>query len=312
MSQNSLVLGRVLTAMVTPFNSALEVDYSKAAQLARHLLNSGTDTIVAAATTGEAPTLTSEEKLRLFETLKNEIGDRPLVCGTGTNNTQATIDFSLKAKERGADAILVVAPYYNKPPQDALYEHFRAVAEAVDLPIIAYNIPGRTGIEIKASTLAKIASIPNIIAVKESLPSLEPISELSVALEKTTPEQVGKYANFVDSRAMEIYSGDDSAILPTLSVGGVGVISVTSHIAGPLVKEMIEAYFAGNVVKAQRLHLRLYPLFTGLFAVANPILAKSALRLQGLDVGGLRMPLRSASETEIERLSLIMKAVGIL
>ncbi|MGM9998378.1 MAG: 4-hydroxy-tetrahydrodipicolinate synthase [Candidatus Bruticola sp.] len=312
MSQNSLALGRVLTAMVTPFNSALEVDYSKAAQLARHLLSSGTDTIVAAATTGEAPTLTSEEKLRLFETLKNEIGNRPLVCGTGTNNTKATIDFSLKAKERGADALLVVAPYYNKPPQDALYEHFRAVAEAVDLPIIAYNIPGRTGVEVKASTLAKIAAIPNIIAVKESLPCLESISELSAALEKTSPEQAGKYGNFVDSRAMEIYSGDDSAILPTLSIGGVGVISVTSHVAGTLVKEMIEAYFTGDILRAKRLHLRLYPLFTGLFAVANPILAKAALRLQGIDVGGLRMPLRAASETEIECLASIMKEVGVL
>lgn len=312
MSKSKLALGRLLTAVVTPFTPALEVDYKKAIELARHLLASGTDTIVAAATTGEAPTLTAEEKLQLFEVLKNELGDRPLVCGTGTNNTQATIDFSLKAKERGADALLVVAPYYNKPPQDALYEHFRAVAEAVELPIIAYNIPGRTGIEMKPSTLAKIASIPNVIAVKESLPSLEPISELSAALEKTSPEQAGKYANFVESRALEIYSGDDSSILPTVSVGGVGVISVTSHVAGTLIKEMIEAYFAGDVAKAKQLHLRLYPLFTGLFAVANPILVKAALRLQGFDVGGLRMPLRSASDSEIEQLRCIMKKVGVL
>jgi len=312
MSKSKLALGRLLTAMVTPFTPTLEVDYKKAVELARHLLASGTNTIVAAATTGEAPTLNAEEKLHLFEVLKNELGDKPLVCGTGTNNTQATIDFSLKAKERGADAILVVAPYYNKPPQDALYEHFRAVAEAVELPIIAYNIPGRTGIEIKSSTLSKIASIPNVIAVKESLPSLEPISELSSALEKTSPEQAGKYANFVERRAMEIYSGDDSSILPSMSVGGVGVISVTSHVAGSLIKEMIEAYFAGDVAKARQLHLRLYPLFTGLFAVANPILVKAALRLQGFDVGGLRMPLRSASDSEIEQLRCIMKEVGVL
>ena len=206
----------------------------------------------------------------------------------------------------------MVAPYYNKPPQDALYEHFRAVAEAVDLPIIAYNIPGRTGIEIKPSTLAKIASIPNVIAVKESLPSLEPVSELSTALEDTDSKQAGKYADFVDKRAMEIYSGDDSAILPMISIGGVGVVSVTSHVAGALVKEMIEAYFAGDIAKARQLHLRLYPLFTGLFAVANPILAKAALRLQGFDVGGLRMPLRQASDSEIEQLRCVMKKVGVL
>lgn len=312
MSKNKLALGRLLTAMVTPFTPDLEVDYKKAAELARYLLASGTDTIVAAATTGEAPTLTVEEKLRLFEVLKNELGDKPLVCGTGTNSTQATIDFSLKAKERGADALLVVAPYYNKPPQDALYEHFRTVAEAVDLPIIAYNIPGRTGIEIKPSTLAKIASIPNVIAVKESLPSLEPISELSTALEKTKPEQAGKYADFVENRAMEIYSGDDSSILPTISVGGVGVISVTSHVAGSLIKEMMEAYFIGNVAKARQLHLHLYPLFIGLFDVANPILIKAALHLQGFDVGGLRMPLRQASEDEVKRLRCIMEEIGAL
>lgn len=312
MSKSKLALGRLLTAMVTPFTPALEVDYKRAVELARHLLASGTDTIVAAATTGEAPTLTAEEKLHLFEVLKNELGNRPLVCGTGTNNTKATIDFSLKAKERGADAILVVAPYYNKPPQDALYEHFRAVAEAVDLPIIAYNIPGRTGIEIKPSTLAKIASIPNVIAVKESLPSLEPVSELSTALEDTDSKQAGKYADFVDRRAMEIYSGDDSAMLPMISIGGVGVVSVTSHVAGALVKEMIEAYFVGDIAKARQLHLRLYPLFTGLFAVANPILAKAALRLQGFDVGGLRMPLRQASDSEIEQLRCVMKKVGVL
>ena len=312
MGRGKLALGRVLTAMVTPFTANLEVDYKKAAELARHLLASGSDTLVVAATTGEAPTLTAEEKLRLFEVVKNELGNRPMVCGTGTNSTKATVDFSIKAKEHGADAILVVAPYYNKPPQDALYEHFRAVAEAVDLPIIAYNIPGRTGIEIKPNTLAKIASIPNVIAVKESLPSLEPISELSAALEKTGIEQAGKYSDFVDTRAMEIYSGDDSSILPTISVGGVGVISVTSHIAGTLVKEMIDAYLSGDVIKAKQLHLRLYPLFTGLFAVANPILAKAALRLQGLDVGGLRMPLREASESEIKQLRCIMEEVGVL
>ena len=290
-----LALGRVLTAMVTPFTDNLEVDYRGAAKLARHLLDNGTDTVVAGATT-----------------IKNEIGDRPLVCGTGTNSTQATIDFSLAAKKRGADVLLVVAPYYNKPPQDALYEHFRMVAEATDMPIIAYNIPGRTGVEIKPKTLAQIASIPNVIAVKESLPSIEPISELSAYLHTTQASEAGKFASYVENRAMEIYSGDDSSIMPTLAVGGVGVVSVASHVAGPAMNDMVKAYLDGNVHKAADLHLRLYPLFTGLFAVTNPILIKAALRLQGFNVGCLRRPLRAASPEEIEALRKIMLETGVL
>ena len=307
-----LAFGRIMTAMVTPFTAGGDVDYKKAAQLARHLLNNGTDTVVVCATTGEAPTLSSEEKLRLFDAVKNEIGNKIMVCGTGTNSTKATVDFSLKAKEHGADALLVVTPYYNKPPQKCIYSHFKAVAESVALPIIAYNIPGRTGTEIKPETLAQIAAIPSVVAVKESLPSIEPISALSVMLSKTGAEGAAGYEKFVSDRAMEIYSGDDSSILPTLAAGGVGVVSVTSHIAGKLMHDMIDAFFAGNTVEAVRLHLRLYPLFTGMFATTNPILPKAALRLMGIDVGGLRAPLAEASEEEVRQLEKVMKEAGIL
>ena len=193
-----------------------------------------------------------------------------------------------------------------------LYEHFRMVAEATDMPIIAYNIPGRTGVEIKPKTLAQIASIPNVIAVKESLPSIEPISELSAYLHTTQASEAGKFASYVENRAMEIYSGDDSSIMPTLAVGGVGVVSVASHVAGPAMNDMVKAYLDGNVHKAADLHLRLYPLFTGLFAVTNPILIKAALRLQGFNVGCLRRPLRAASPEEIEALRKIMLETGVL
>ena len=308
-----LAFGRIVTAMITPFDHNLNVDLKKAAQLARHLVKNGTDAVLVNATTGEAPVMSTAEKLDLLEAVKNEVGDEvPVICGTGTNCTKATADFSQEAEKHGADAILVVAPYYNKPPQDAIIEHFRIAAGSVKVPVIAYNIPGRTGIEIKPDTLRVIAEIPNVVAVKESLPSLEPISALSASLEGLDMKYAAGYEKFVGDRPMEIYSGDDSSVLPSLSVGAVGVVSVTSHVAGPLMKEMIEAYFAGNVRRAKELHLRLYPLFTGLFAVANPILIKAALRLQGIDAGGLRMPLREAHADEISKLGEVMKKAGIL
>lgn len=308
----NLAFGRIITAMVTPFKANGDVDYKKAAFLAEHLLANGTDTVLVCATTGEAPTLSSEEKLKLFDAVKERIGNKLMICGTGTNSTKATVDFSLKAKEHGADALLIVTPYYNKPPQPFIYEHFRAVAEAVELPIIAYNIPGRTGTEIKPETLVKIASLPNVVAVKESLPSIEPISALSVSLESMDMSLVKGYEKFVSDRPMEIYSGDDSAILPTLAVGGVGVVSVSSHVAGNLMQEMIQAYFAGEAVKAKKLHLRLYPLFTGMFATTNPILPKAALKLMGIDVGGLRAPLGEATAEETAKLKAVMERAGIL
>lgn len=306
--------GRLLTAMVTPFKDNGDVDYRRARQLARRLLDNATETLVVCGTTGESPTLTAEEKLRLFSEIKEEAGNIPVVAGTGSNSTQASIAFSLQAKERGADGLLVVAPYYNKPPQSGLLEHFRSIAEAVDLPIIVYNIPGRTGIEIKPETLAELAKIPNIVAVKEALP-LEPICALQVLLHASDYEfqPLGQYQRWVrPGRSVELYSGEDNLTLPMMSVGVYGVISVASHVAGPQMAAMMRAYAEGRIAEAQDWHTKLYPLCTGLFATTNPILPKAALALQGFPVGGLRRPLVEATPEQISALRAAMEQAGVL
>ncbi|MBQ7567894.1 4-hydroxy-tetrahydrodipicolinate synthase [bacterium] len=306
--------GRLLTAMVTPFKDNGEVDYRRARELARRLVDNATETLVVCGTTGESPTLTAEEKLRLFSEIKEEVGSVPVVAGSGSNNTAATIEFSKQAKERGADGLLVVAPYYNKPPQSGLLEHYRAVAEAVDLPIIVYNIPGRTGIEIKPDTLAQLAKIPNIVAVKEAV-SLEPICSLEVLLSDPNYEYqpLGKYERWVrPGRPVELYSGEDNLTLPMMSVGVYGVVSVAAHVAGPQMSAMMRAYAEGRVKEAKALHTKLYPLCTGLFATTNPILPKAALALQGFPVGGLRRPLVEATPEQIATLKAIMERAGVL
>lgn len=305
--------GRIITAMVTPFTSDGQVDYPRAAELAQYLVANGSDSLVVCGTTGESPTLTASEKLALFETVKKAVGETPVIAGTGNNCTAATVSFSRQAVEHGADAILVVAPYYNKPPQAGLYEHFRTVAAAVQCPVVVYNIPGRTGIEISPDTLVKLAEIPNIVAVKEALPTLEPVSALSVKLAKLGPNCREGYEKWCEpGRSMTIYSGDDSATLPMMSIGAYGVISVASHVAGPQMQEMIQAYLQGKVALAQSLHLHLYPLFVGLFATTNPILPKAAMALRQFPVGQLRLPLVSATNGQVEQLAMIMRDAGVL
>ena len=308
-----LGFGRVLTAMVTPFKDNGDVDYERAAQLAERLFANGTDSMVVCGTTGESPTLSHDEKLKLLDTVKNVAGNRPCVMGTGSNCTEASVAFSKEAQEHGADAILVVAPYYNKPPQAGLLEHFKAVAASVELPVIVYNIPGRTGIEIKPETLAELAEIPNIVAVKEAIPSLEPLSALEELLRHVDPEPTKKaYGKWVGTKAMEAYSGDDSATLPMMAIGAAGVVSVASHVAGPQMQEMMKAFAEGRLKDALDMHLRLYRLFTGLFATTNPILPKAALALQGFPVGGLRRPLIEATPAQIEALPKVMEDAGVL
>lgn len=305
--------GRLMTAMVTPFRPDGEVDFDRAAELARRLLAEGTETLVVCGTTGESPTLTREEKLRLFETVKGAVGNSPVIAGTGSYCTRSTIELSRAARERGVDGLLVVTPYYNKPPQEGLYAHFRAVAEAVDLPIVLYNIPGRTGVEVSPSVLARLAELPNVVAVKESLPSLEPVSALAGMLERAPVASGASGSRWVrPDRAMEIYSGDDSATLPMMALGAVGVVSVASHVAGPQMQEMMQAFAAGRVDEARRMHLRLYPLFTGLFATTNPTLPKAALKLKGFPVGGLRQPLLEATPEQEATLKKVMLEVGVL
>lgn len=288
--------GRLLTAMVTPMNPDLSVDYARAAELARHLVASGSEGLVVAGTTGESPTLTNDEKLRLFETVVKAVGPEvPVIAGTGSNNTQATIELSRRAEDTGVSALLLVTPYYNKPPQEGLYQHFKAVAEATRLPIILYNVPSRTAVNLAPQTTLRLAEIPNIIGIKECA-------------------DVGQLADILNGAPADftVWSGDDANLLPYLAVGAHGIISVASHVAGPQMQELISAFRQGQVDQAAAWHRRLLPLFRGLFAVTNPVLVKAALELTGFPVGGLRPPLIDPSEQERAALREVLAGTGLL
>ncbi len=275
--------GRVLTAMVTPFDANLEVDYGKARQLARYLVENGSDGIVVSGTTGESPTLTNEEKIRLFETVVNEVGDRAkIIAGTGNNDTADSICMTKEAEKVGVHGVMAVVPYYNKPPQEGLYTHFRMIAESTSLPIMIYNIPGRAVANLTPDTVARLARIENIAAIKEAAGSLDQATEIR----RKTPE------DFI------MYSGDDSLTLPMMSIGCHGVVSVVSHVVGPEMQKMIRAYLAGDTTGAARIHQDLFPLIKTLFMTTNPIPVKTALNLMGYEVGGLRPPMVPATEQE--------------
>ncbi|RMF66395.1 MAG: 4-hydroxy-tetrahydrodipicolinate synthase [Cyanobacteria bacterium J069] len=269
--------GRVLTAMVTPFTSENEVDYGAAEALTEYLITHGSDALVVCGTTGESPTLTWDEEYQLFQVVqKAAAGRAKILAGTGSNSTQEAIAATQKAEKLGLDGSLQVVPYYNKPPQEGLYQHFRAIAEASpDLAIMLYNVPGRTGQNLSAETVIRLAELPNVVAVKEASGNLEQVSQIR----RSTPTTFG------------IYAGDDSLTLPILSIGGQGVVSVASHLVGIHLQEMIQAYEQGQVQRAMQIHLRLFPLFKALFVTTNPIPVKAALRLQGWSVGSARLPL---------------------
>lgn len=269
-------LGRMLTAMVTPFDVDLKVDHPKAAELARRLVRDGSDGLVISGTTGESPTLSQEEKVALFRTIVEAVGDRAtVVAGTGSYDTQAAIELSQAAHAAGVHALLQISPYYNKPDQAGLLAHFTAIAAATPLPVVLYNHPGRTGVTIEPETMAKLALVPNIIGVKDSSGSLDLVTAYRVAC---GPDFI-------------IWSGDDPLTLPYLAVGAHGVISVTSHVAGPAIKAMIAAWDRGDVAEARRLHEGTYKLSKALFCAPNPGPTKHALRRMGLDTGGVRLPL---------------------
>jgi 4-hydroxy-tetrahydrodipicolinate synthase len=289
--------GRVLTAMVTPFDKNSNVDYDKAAALALRLIKSGSDGVVVCGTTGESPTLSKEEKLTLFEVVVNAVGGKAsVIAGTGSYSTQGSIELTKEAEKKGVDGVMLVSPYYNKPPQEGLYQHFKAIAENTMLPTILYNVPGRTCVNILPDTVRRLAEVRNIVAIKEASGDLNQVSEIRMS----TP---GEFL---------IYSGDDSMTLPILSIGGAGVISVASHVAGDSIKEMVDSYFSGNVRHAVELHLKLFPLFRGLFLTTNPIPVKSALRLAGFDAGSLRLPLTEMNRSELDKLRAIMERVGVI
>lgn len=290
--------GRVVTAMITPFKEDGRVNYDVAEKLAAHLVDRGTDTVLLCGTTGESPTLTQEEKYELFQTVQKAVaGKAKVLAGTGSNSTREAIAATQKAAALGLDGSLQVVPYYNKPPQEGLYKHFSMVAEACpDMPLILYNIPSRTGQNLAPETVARLAEIPNIVALKEASGNLNAAS----LIRRLTPP------------SFKIYSGEDSLTLPMLAVGGSGAVSVASHLVGTQLQEAIQAFEKGSVQKATEIHLQLFPLFKALFLTTNPIPLKMALKLQGWDVGDPRPPLCSAPAEVTEKLEMVMKELDLL
>jgi 4-hydroxy-tetrahydrodipicolinate synthase len=289
--------GAVLTAMVTPFLEDHSLDLDGAQRLAAHLLDHGTESIVVAGSTGESPTLTHREKIELFRAvIETARGRGGVVCGTGTYSTAETIELSREAEQAGADGLLLVTPYYNKPPQRGLFEHFSRVAAATSLPIIAYNIPGRTGTRIEHDTLLKMAGVPNIVAVKDSTGDFQAISRL---ISEAPPD-------------FEVYSGDDWATFGYMSLGAVGVVSVASHLVGPRMRQMTDLVTSGEIAAARKIHEELTPLFNTLFITTNPIPVKTALDILGLPSGPPRLPLVPATPEERSRIEKALVDAGLL
>lgn len=290
--------GRVLTAMVTPFTEEGSVNYSVAEKLAIYLVEQGTDTLVVCGTTGESPTLTWDEEYELFQVVQRAVaGKAKIIAGAGSNSTREAIAATQKADKLGLDGTLQVVPYYNKPPQSGLYQHFKAIAAASpDLPLMLYNIPGRTGQNLLPETVARLAEVPNIVAIKEASGSLDQVSQIR---QSVPPE-------------FTIYSGDDSLTLPMLAVGAQGVVSVASHLVGRSLQQMIRAFEQGQVQVATQIHLQLFPLFKALFVTTNPIPVKAALRLQGWQVGFTRLPLEDDVQKLNQGLEEILSKLGLL
>ena len=284
--------GEVITAMITPFNEDLSIDFTALEKLINHLIKTGSDAILVAGTTGETPTLSHEEEAQLFEFVKKVVNGRvKIIMGAGSNCTETAVNSAINAQKAGADAILTVVPYYNKPSQKGMYEHFSTIAKAVNLPIILYNIPGRTGVNMQPATIAKLANeFKNIAAVKQSNSDLDLISEIKMLC----PD------DFI------IYSGDDSLTLPMLSLGVYGVISVASHIQGNEIKQMIQTFKAGKIQEALKLHLRLYPLFKKLFMAPSPAPVKFALSKIGIIKEYVRKPLVVLDNDEKKELTEIL------
>lgn len=276
--------GEVITAMVTPFNKNREIDYNQVEDVAKHLIHNGSDAILVAGTTGESPTLTHEEELELLATVKTAVENKAkVIMGAGSNSTETAVKMTKKIEKEGADAILSVVPYYNKPSQAGMVAHFSAIAESTKLPIILYNIPGRTGVNMAVETVAELANkYQNIVAIKQSFGDMDAVSELKIAC----PED------------FMIYSGDDSLTLPMMSLGADGVISVASHIFGNEIKAMIHNFKTGNVSVAKNMQLKLYPVFKKLFMAPNPVPVKAALAKTGLINEFVRRPLVELTDAQ--------------
>ncbi|MCL2332906.1 MAG: 4-hydroxy-tetrahydrodipicolinate synthase [Actinomycetia bacterium] len=288
--------GRLLTAMVTPFTPDYDLDLARAAQLAERLVAQGNEGLIINGTTGESPTISRPERLGLFRAVRGAVGGQvPLVANVGDNCTADSVDFASKVAKLGFEGLLVVTPYYNKPPQEGLYRHFRAVAEAVpDTPIVLYNIPGRCVINIEPETIVRLANdVPNILAVKQANSDMAQVD----AILASAP------------RGFEVLSGDDDLTLEMMKHGGSGVISVTAHVAAGALMRMIDAYVAGDLHISEQINAILAPLHKALFMTSNPIMVKAALRMDGFDVGGLRLPLIEANNTQVATLREVLDSV---
>lgn len=294
---NNPHFGRLITAMVTPFTPQGEVDYPEAIKVAHYLVDTGTDTVLLAGTTGESPTMSHEEEYKLFEVIVKALKGRAYVmAGTGSNCTATAIEASKIAQELGADALLQVVPYYNKPSQEGMFQHFNAVAQAVSIPILLYNIPGRTGKNMEPETMARVSSLPNIIGVKESAGSVDQVAQIRAC----TP------SDFL------IYSGDDGLILPFMEKGACGVVSVASHCAGLRIKAMMQAFLDERKEEAYAIEAELKSLFEVLFINTNPAPVKSALSLMGFSMGGLRLPLVEVTTEEYRQIKDVLASLSII
>lgn len=295
---NELLLGRMIPAMVTPFDKNRELDLDKAQALATRLVDGGSDGLIINGTTGESPTVFYPQKIKLFSAVVEAVGGRvPVIANVGDNCTQDTIDFLVDVEKLGVDAFMCVVPYYNKPPQEGLYQHFKAIACSTDKPIVLYNIPGRCVVNMEASTTLRLANeFSNIVAVKEASGKMDQIKEIC----DKAP------AGF------SVYSGDDSATLDIMKLGGVGVISTIGNVAPDRMKEIVDLCAAGKWDEATKANEALMPLMEGLFATSNPILVKEALKLTGFPVGGVRLPLVDATAEQSSALEAIMRQVGVL
>lgn len=286
--------GRVITAMVTPFDQNLQIDWNQTARLIDYLIEEQqNEGLVISGTTGESPTLSDEEKLELFDfAVRHAKGRCKIIAGTGSNHTEHSIHLTKEAEKTGVDAILQVAPYYNRPNQEGLYQHFKAIAESTSLPVMLYNIPKRTGVNILPETTVRLSEIDNIVATKEC-GTLEEITHI--------------IENAKDG--FKVYSGDDFMTLPVLAVGGLGVVSVVAHVVGKEMQQMIRFFFEGNVAEAARMHRKLMPIFNGMFISPSPGPVKYALQLHGVEAGGVRLPLVMPSESEQKTIQSLFNSI---
>jgi 4-hydroxy-tetrahydrodipicolinate synthase len=283
--------GQVLTAMVTPFDSDGNVDLAQTTVLVDYLLENGTEGLVIAGTTGESPTLTKEEKLMLFKHVVKVVNNRvPVIAGTGSNDTTSSIGLTKEAEACGVDAIMLVTPYYNKPSQMGLYTHFSAIADLTTLPVMLYNIPGRSVVNMSAETIIRLSKIKNIVSVKEASGDLDQVADI---IERTAED-------------FSVYSGDDGLTLPMLSIGADGVVSVASHIIGNEMCEMVQHFIQGDVKQAAAEHRRLLPIMKGLFTSPSPTPVKAALQMKGIETGGVRLPLVPLTENEEKELKQLI------